>query len=511
MLHCWKKGDCGNLPLVVWFWIFVFANTTFAKTGCPYSVASGLPLATGPLGVDLGQDTTLCAGDSLLLNAFHPGLPPNVDYTWSTGDSVPAIWVSTSGTYFVTVTNSSGNLTDIDSILVNFLALPSLNLGYDSLICPGDSILLSAPTGPWNLLWSTGDSGSTTFANQNGSYWVQAQNGNCNIGDTVYFAPALQPFVALGVDTSWCGALHPRTLQANPSNQSGWTYIWSDGSTGSDFNVSVPGTYAVTVTSVHNCSVSDSITISYGTEPQIDIAGLDSVYCLSDPDVSLLGSPPGGLFSGSGINGNFFSPSTAGEGRHEVKYTYTDSVGCVWPGKTQTRVVTPPSPANAGSDQSLETFTERIQLTGSIPDSASQGTWTLISGEASLSDPSNPMCILSQLGSSTYTLNWQITSAHCPATNDEVNITVGSFVIPNGFSPNGDGVNDRFVIHGLENLQSARFQVFNRWGSLVFESQPYRNTWNGESEGGPLPDDTYFYTLNLGEKGAYNGTIRLKR
>jgi len=92
------------------------------------------------------------------------------------------------------------------------------------------------------------------------------------------------------------------------------------------------------------------------------------------------------------------------------------------------------------------------------------------------------------------------------------------FNIPEGFSPNGDGINDLFVIRGIERYPSNTIVIFNRWGNKVFEASPYENTWDGTNEmglkvgGDELPIGTYFYVLNLGDGSAfYKGTIYLNR
>jgi gliding motility-associated-like protein len=73
--------------------------------------------------------------------------------------------------------------------------------------------------------------------------------------------------------------------------------------------------------------------------------------------------------------------------------------------------------------------------------------------------------------------------------------------IPEGFSPNGDGINDKFVIKGAERYQ-IKFQVYNRWGNLVFEGNRYLNDWEGTANigviiGEGLPDGTYYYIVDL--------------
>ncbi|MES2627950.1 MAG: ice-binding family protein, partial [Bacteroidota bacterium] len=92
------------------------------------------------------------------------------------------------------------------------------------------------------------------------------------------------------------------------------------------------------------------------------------------------------------------------------------------------------------------------------------------------------------------------------------------FKIPGGFSPNGDGTNDRFVIAGIEYYPTNTLTVFNRWGDKVYETDSYSNNWNGDSNRGlrvgsnELPAGTYFYVLDLGDgSAAYKGTIYLSK
>ncbi|MES2799253.1 MAG: ice-binding family protein [Bacteroidota bacterium] len=90
------------------------------------------------------------------------------------------------------------------------------------------------------------------------------------------------------------------------------------------------------------------------------------------------------------------------------------------------------------------------------------------------------------------------------------------FFIPEGFSPNGDGVNDLFVIRGISHFPENNIVIFNRWGNKVFEAAPYQDTWDGKSSTGlhiggeNLPVGTYFYVLELGDGTEfYKGTIYL--
>ncbi|WP_034061498.1 gliding motility-associated C-terminal domain-containing protein [Lacinutrix jangbogonensis] len=103
--------------------------------------------------------------------------------------------------------------------------------------------------------------------------------------------------------------------------------------------------------------------------------------------------------------------------------------------------------------------------------------------------------------------------------NEDI-ILPGDVVVYNGVTPNGDGVNDYFIIDNIQNLANNNLQVFNRWGVKVFETNNYDSTgnvFNGYSEGRltiaknkQLPTGTYYYVLNydFSENGS---TERIKK
>ena len=70
-------------------------------------------------------------------------------------------------------------------------------------------------------------------------------------------------------------------------------------------------------------------------------------------------------------------------------------------------------------------------------------------------------------------------------------------IIPEGFSPNGDLIDDTWVIQGLEEFPNNRVYLFNRWGTPLNEYQPYTNDWDGTYNGKPLPTGTYYYIMYL--------------
>ena len=77
--------------------------------------------------------------------------------------------------------------------------------------------------------------------------------------------------------------------------------------------------------------------------------------------------------------------------------------------------------------------------------------------------------------------------------------------VPNGFSPDGDGVNDQFVIEGIFNYPNNSLTIFNRWGNVIYKKDNYDNTFDGipNVKGlifgkGRVPSGTYYFIFDLG-------------
>jgi gliding motility-associated-like protein len=146
------------------------------------------------------------------------------------------------------------------------------------------------------------------------------------------------------------------------------------------------------------------------------------------------------------------------------------------------------------------------------------GTYLWTGPNAFLSSDQNPV-ILSATPSYAGNYSLIVSANGCTSAPASVSVIVKiCLFIPEGFSPNGDGINDVFVIRGIEYYPENTFEIFNRWGNKVFEANPYLSTWDGKSTmglrigGDELPVGTYFYVLDLGDgSDIYKGTIYLNR
>jgi gliding motility-associated-like protein len=67
----------------------------------------------------------------------------------------------------------------------------------------------------------------------------------------------------------------------------------------------------------------------------------------------------------------------------------------------------------------------------------------------------------------------------------------------NAFTPNGDGINDRWLVtNGAACTNQIVVKVFNRYGNEVYSNENYQNNWDGTYKGKPVPDGTYYYVIN---------------
>ena len=136
---------------------------------------NGTNITIRPLpAIRLGRDTSICAGSTIALNATSSGS----NYLWSNGASTSSIQVSQAGQYWVAATNSCG--TTRDTINVNVIQSPTVNLGPDRQICLNSSTVLVADSGAYNYQWSTGAISRSINAVLPGTYTVSVSNA-CGI------------------------------------------------------------------------------------------------------------------------------------------------------------------------------------------------------------------------------------------------------------------------------------------------------------------------------------------
>ncbi|MCK7528791.1 MAG: gliding motility-associated C-terminal domain-containing protein [Ignavibacteriales bacterium] len=109
-------------------------------------------------------------------------------------------------------------------------------------------------------------------------------------------------------------------------------------------------------------------------------------------------------------------------------------------------------------------------------------------------------------------ITFKVIKPGCPIIPDTIKVKLKDLLLPTGFSPNGDGINDFFIIRGSQNSVSSELIIFNKWGAEVYRQRGLwqRNElWDGKNmNGNMLPEDTYFYILNYTDYDNKSHTVK---
>lgn len=149
--------------------------------------------------INLGQDTILCRGESIVLT-----LNPNFNYLWHDNNKSTTRLFSTTGTYWVIVSNLCGKVTD--TIKVNVIASPVINLGNDTALCAGATLSLQVRDATViKYLWQDGSSLNNLIVTSEGIYSVEATGTNgCKGADTIEVIFIDPPLAIWPTDTTVC-------------------------------------------------------------------------------------------------------------------------------------------------------------------------------------------------------------------------------------------------------------------------------------------------------------------
>jgi gliding motility-associated-like protein len=325
-----------------------------------------------------------------------------------------------------------------------------------------------------------------------GTYIVDALDANLCVGSftfTLVDPPLLE--VVLDAENISCFGAMDGTITALPTGGTGdYTFQWQQGPTTATISDLDVGTYSVTVTDDNGCTATAEASITQPPLLDITVDSVVNVICFGEStgliDVVGIGGMPPYEFSLDGFtfqNSDIFNGLPAGD------YTITvlDANGCT---ATVEATITQPTElvVDAGPDVDIELgFSTRLRaIANEFPVTFS---WTP-SESLSCDDCFNPEAF--PVNTTTYTVT-VINENGCPAS-DEVTVRViknRPLYIPNGFSPNGDGVNDGFTIFaGPAVSRILELKIFNRWGGLVFEADNF------------LPNDP-----SLGWDGMFKGQL----
>ena len=194
-----------------------------------------------------------------------------------------------------------------------------------------------------------------------------------------------------------------------------------------------------------------------------------------------------------------------------MQYTFTSVAGCVDSiSKTITVYPMPAVDADRGQEWvMLEGGT--LMLDPFVTGNSLSYLWT---NNLSISNSFlNNSTIKNPLVKATDDIVYTLTvtaSGNCKASDDVLVKILKAPRIPNTFSPNGDGINDKWVIKYLDTYPECKIKVFTRAGQKVYESNGYKIPWNGTMNGKSLPIDTYYYIIEPGSgRKPYSGYVTI--
>ena len=466
--------------------------------------------------IGAGPNQTICSGQAVTIGST---VVSSENYSWTSEPlgfnstiSNPAINPTTTTTYSLIVSNfCRADSTDVIIFVNN---LPEVNTGLDQTICLGDSTVIGNTAISGNKYkWSSNPSEfNSSLANPSINPTVSTTY-NLIVTSEFCGSDSGSVMITVNENNQIANAGNPQTLCAGQSVTIGETAIFDNSyswtSTPINFistlanppaSPTVTTTYHLTLTSL--CGISaDSVVITTKGFVPIITSNAKS-FCEKDT-INLMSSEANNYLWSNGKTSQ--SIVVIDTGKYFV--TITDSFGCTINSKAI--IVFPKTK-----------FTINL----------SSPTYTYSSGTYQISTPkgNDGLIELTVNGNNSYKYFW----SNKATTEDISNLKAGFYKVivtdtngcsvsdsivlkhpkdlemPNGYSPNNDGENDFFVIHGLEFYPENQLRIYNRWGNIVYFKKNYANEWNGaNTKGEELPDATYFVILEATDE---DGTRALK-
>lgn len=279
-------------------------------------------------------------------------------------------------------------------------------------------------------------------------------------------------------------------------------YTWANGFEGPSILVG-PGTYYVEASTGACILVSNSITVTEGIAPVPVIDGV--LYnCGGEPAV-LSTSEPFDAYAWS--TGETTPSITVGTGTYSVEVT--NQYGCQG-GSLPVDVVSANTPdAFFTADPQAPVFpgTTVVYTDQSNGNGSPIVDWHWSSD--TIVNSSGPTVAPTFTTPGLYPITLTVTTADgCTGSYTYTQVVIPTeIIIPNVFSPNGDGHNDALAFEGAQYYPNTSLKVFNRWGQEVFTSGNYKNTWHATD----MPEGTYFFILKLSTGKEYTGNVTLLR
>jgi gliding motility-associated-like protein len=499
-------------------------------------------------------DTITCTRTSVDIDASS-SIGNDLTYEWSTGDTDPIITVTTPGDYSVTVTDELGGCTADTTITIYRSAdIPDIQIAQpDILTCDVLEVDIDASQstdGPTiEYSWSGpsivgNDDTNIITVDEAGTYTLTIIDNanNCQISDNVTVNVDRElPVVQASVSDQLSCSITSVTIDSDGSSRGNeFDYQWSTeppgnivgGSMGETITADAPGDYTLVITNTENGCI-DSTTVSVTENPNaltaIDV-DFNHPRCHNDVNGSISVAPTGGespityelikdgsLFETQTDNGSF---TQLGPGEYTINVS--DVNGCF---ESQTlTLVNPPLLSIDISESVIIEEGDTVIVEAILPPGAVYDTLIWDTDTVPYTCLDSACTVIKMTPRNTVEVIATVTGGIGCSDQDEMKIivkVVRSVYIPNIFTPNGDGINDVFLPEtGRRVVRINTMQVFDRWGSLIFESRNFRPGetsfgWDGTFKGEDMAPAVFVYKVEVefdnGEIEIINGTVTLTR
>jgi gliding motility-associated-like protein len=264
---------------------------------------------------------------------------------------------------------------------------------------------------------------------------------------------------------------------------------------GNSFGNLAQGTYQVSIKDAFCASRTVDVVVPFNDNLVMQAQPADTTVCIgatvslvatSLPNTTFTWSPPDGL-SATDISNPVATAS------QDEEYIVTGILnGCER--KDTVNIHTKAGPVvDAGPDRTIIEGGS-VQLSGTVTSAYSSVLWN---PAGSLSNPAILTPVATPSSTTTYTLTVVSTDGCISSDRVEIEVVPDCIKVLNAFTPNGDGINDKWVIAKGSCFNQIKVKVVNRYGSVVYSTDSYQNDWNGNYKGKPLPDGTYYYVIEF--------------
>jgi len=338
---------------------------------------------------------------------------------------------------------------------------------------------------------------------------------------TTYTVSTVIPNVVISTNpsTNSITCLTPTVQATATSTSTGVSYIWTNGVTTYTSNplaITSPGTYTTTVLAPGGCSSQTVTTITANTNANAFISSTSTIIPCATNKLDLTAGGSGGPYTYRWVPGN---PSFAGN-PYPVSNAGTYTVVALNTVNGCTAVATytvSKETLTAGFTANPKTglMPLAVSFTNTSSNNADAYNWAL--GNSSTTYTTLNTSTIYEL-QGTYTVTLIAYKGFCSDTaQTEIVVDMVSFlIIPNVFTPNGDGRNDKFTLSAI-NIGDISMTIFDRWGLKMFDTSASGNlTWVGKTKGGTdVADGTYFYVIRAkgldGKDFDFKGTVNIFR